>query len=265
MTATEYTAPEFDDDSGDDRQPDAATEQSSSEPADEAAPMHPSAGGSFAEHAVPFGTRMVGEMEQIGSEMGREDAAEGRLYTGLEHAAEGEPAAVGDAVDLGPITSVEPDFDTAAFRTIAREIFLKIRDARSQGNEQSDDGLMSPALEQQLDGEIQSDIAAHRREILAGLEVSDATIVSCEAADGRQKLGVQFVAIAQRIERDMATGAVSSEDQQAQSWRELWHFERDPSVDPNATDTQHIASFGPESWLFAHRGWVVTAIKPLDA
>jgi hypothetical protein len=34
-------------------------------------------------------------------------------------------------------------------------------------------------------------------------------------------------------------------------------------VDASATDAQHTLSLGPDGWLFAHRGWVVTGIQRL--
>lgn len=288
MTATEYTAPEFDEDNegGDDRQFGALAEQTPNGPVpatgnlteesessldrdlDDATGHIPqglgSEAGSFAEHAVPLGTRIVGKMGQIADEMGREDAAEDRLSAGIERAVQEQPDAISGDVDLAPIKAVEPDFDPASFRTIARETFLKVRDARGRENESSDDGLMSPALEQQVDGEIYTDIAARRHRILAGLEVTEAVIISAEVDGGREKIGVRFVATAEHIERDMATNAVLADDGQPHSWAELWQFERDPSVDATATDQHHMLSFGPDGWLFAHRGWVVTAITQID-
>ncbi len=100
--------------------------------------------GSFAEHLVPMGGRMVREMGEIANEMGTEDEAEDRLLAGIEHAVTEQPSAVSDGVDLTEIKGVEPDFDPTAFRTIARETFLKVREARSTEREQEDDSLLTP-------------------------------------------------------------------------------------------------------------------------
>ena len=220
--------------------------------------------GSFAEHVVPMGGRMVGELNQVADEIGREDAAEDRLLSGIEHAVQEQPSAVKDGLDLAAITTVEPDFDASTFRTIARESFLKVREARGSGSRHENDGIVSPELDRLLDGEIDADLADNRQHVLFGLDVAQATIVSAVVADGREKIGVQFDATAESIERDATSANVISDEHHAHRWSELWQFERDPTVDSTATDTQHIASFGPDEWLFAHRGWVVTAITKLD-
>ncbi len=216
--------------------------------------------GSFAEHAVPMGARMVREMGQIAEEMATEDQGEDRLLAGIEHAATEQPSAVADGVDLIAIKGAEPDFDPAAFRTIARETFLKVREARSAEREQEDDGLMAPLLERKVDDEIFSDSSAHHRHVLAGLEVAEATIISAALDGGREKICVRFVARCEQIERDDTTGSVLSDDR-AYRFTEVWQFERDPAVDSSATDAQHLASFGADSWLFVHRGWVVTDVQ----
>jgi hypothetical protein len=221
--------------------------------------------GSFAEHVVPMGGRMVREMGEIADEMATEDQAEDRLLAGIERAVTEQPSAVGDGVDLTAIKGVEPDFDPAAFRTIARETFLKVREARSTEREQEDDGLVKPLLERRIDDEILSDAAAHHRHVLVGLEVAEATIVSATVDQSREKISVRFVALAEHIERDDATGTVLSDDGSAHRFTEVWQFERNPAVDSSATDVQHVASFDSDGWLFAHRGWVVTDIQPPDA
>ncbi len=221
--------------------------------------------GSFAEHLVPMGGRMVREMGEIANEMGTEDEAEDRLLAGIEHAVTEQPSAVSDGVDLTEIKGVEPDFDPTAFRTIARETFLKVREARSTEREQEDDSLLTPLLERKIDDEIFADSASHHRHVLAGLECAEATIVSAAVDGGREKLTVRFVATAEHIERDDASGSVLSDDGTAHSFTEVWQFERNPAVDSSATDAQHVASFGSDGWLFAHRGWVVTDVQPPGA
>jgi predicted lipid-binding transport protein (Tim44 family) len=218
--------------------------------------------GSFAEHVVPMGGRMVRELHEVADEIAKEGQAQDRLLDGIASAVAEQPSAVGDGVDLTAITRVEPEFDPAAFRAIARETFLKVREARSTLREQEDDGLLTPALERKVDDGIFSDAAAGRRHVLSGLEITEATVVSAIVAGGREKLGVRFVATAEHIDRNDRTGTVLSDDGSAHSFTELWQFERNPALDSSATDAQHAASFGADDWLFAHRGWVVTDIQP---
>lgn len=216
------------------------------------------------EHLVPFGGSMVREMGKVADDMGEEIQLENREFDTFDRAIHEQPSAVGDGVDLAPITAVEPDFDPFAFRTLARETFLKVREARGRQARQEGDGLLSPSMERQLNDEIDGDVAAHRHHVLSQLEVKDATIVSASADGGREKLGVRCVIGAEEIERDASTEAIISDDHLVHRWAELWQFERDPSLDPSATDEQHVLSYGADRWLFAHRGWVVTEIRRLD-
>ena len=222
-------------------------------------------GVTLAEHVVPMAGHIVREMNELADEIGKEGEAQDRLLDGVRHAVAEQPSPVGDGVDLTGILAVEPDFDPMAFRAIARESFLKIREARSTHREQEDNGLMSPSLEHELDDEIFSDAAARHRHVLSGLEVTEATIISATVCEGREKLGVRFVATAERIESDELTGSILSDDGSPHRFTETWQFERNPTVDNSATDAQHAASFGADGWLFAHRGWVVTDIQAADA
>jgi hypothetical protein len=217
----------------------------------------------IADHLVPFGGRMVSEMHAIADELGEEDQVETKLEEGFDSAIHEQPSAVGDAVDLAAIKAVEADFDPFSFRTLARETFIKVREARGSQNRQEGDGLLSPKMQRELSDVIDGDVAAHRHHILSQLEVAEATIVSAAVDDGHEKLGVRFVFHAEEIERQSGTEAIISDDRTVQQWAELWQFERDPKLDSSATDQQHTLSFGPDAWLFAHRGWVVTGIERL--
>ena len=215
-----------------------------------------------ADHLVPMGNRMAGEMQQIASEMGKEADADLRLDEGFERAIHEQPAAAADGLDLSPITSADGSFDPDAFRTLAREVFLKVREARGSQNRSEADGCLSETMETELNQTIDGDVASHRHHVLSQLDVTAATIVSAAVDGDRQQLGVRFVVGAEEIVSD-ERGAVVS-DAPDTHWPELWQFERDPSVDASATDRQHALSFGADGWLFAHRGWVVTAIRRLN-
>jgi predicted lipid-binding transport protein (Tim44 family) len=217
----------------------------------------------IADHLVPFGGRMVREMDDIADELGKEDQAETKLEDVFDQAIQEQPSAVGDGVDLAEIKAVEPDFDPFSFRTLARETFIKIREARGTQDEQAGDGLLSPKMQRELNDVIDGDVAAHRHHVLSQLEVAEATIVSAAVDNGHEKLGVRFVFRAAEIERQSGTEAIVSDDHIVHRWAELWQFERDPNVDSSASDEQHTLSFGPDEWLFAHRGWVVTNIERL--
>jgi hypothetical protein len=216
------------------------------------------------EHLVPFGGRMVREMQEVAEDIGKEGELETKEFDAFDRAIHEQPSAVGAGVDLTPIKAVEPDFDPFNFRTLARETFIKIRQARGSQAKHAGDGLLSPAMERELNDVIDGDVAAHRHHVLSQLEVIDATIVSASVQDGREKSGMRCVIGAGEIERDAATEAIVSDDHLVHRWAEQWQFERDPSLDASATDEQHVLSYGSDRWLFAHRGWVVTDIRRLD-
>lgn len=216
-----------------------------------------------ADHLVPFAGRMIREMNDIVDKLGELDEAEDEVEDAWERALHDLPSAVGDGVELTAIRAVEPDFDPTSFGTLARETFIKIREARGSRDSHEGDGLLSPKMQRELNDVIDGDVAAHRHHILSELDVAEATIVSAVVKDGREKLGVHFVFSAEEIEREAGTEAIVSDDHMLHRWTELWQFERDPHVDPSATDEQHTLSLGPDGWLFAHRGWVVTNIERL--
>jgi hypothetical protein len=213
---------------------------------------------------LPMADRISSEMLELADDIGKEGEAEDRLLDGIRRAVSEQPSAVGDRVDLTAIIALEPDFDPTAFRTIARETFLKVREARSTRREQEDDGLMTAVLERKIDDEIFSDAAARHSYVFSGLEVAEATIVSATVEEGREKLTVRFVATAERIEVDELAGRIVSDDGSPHRFTEVWRFERDPAADGSATDARHTASVGPDNWLFAHRGWVVTDVQSTD-
>lgn len=216
------------------------------------------------EHLVPFGGSMVHEMGEVADDLGTEVGLETQEFDTFDRAIHEQPSAVGTGVDLTPIKAVDPAFDPFAFRTLARETFLKVRQARGSQARGAGDGLLSPSMERELHDLIDGDVAAHRHHILSQLEVVDATIVTASVDDGREKIGLRYVVGAEEIERDASTEAVISDDHLVYRWAELWQFERDPSLDPSATDQQHVLSYGDDRWLFAHLGWVVTNITRLD-
>jgi hypothetical protein len=216
-----------------------------------------------ADHLVPFGGRMLREMNAIVDQLGELDQAESEVEDAWERALHELPPAVGEAVDLAPIRAVEPDFDPTRFATLARETFIKVREARGSQDSREGDGLLSPKMQRELNDVIDGDVAAHRHRILSELDIAEATIVSAAVEDGREKLGVRFVFCAEEIERESGTEAIISDDHILHRWAELWQFERDPQVDSSAADERHTLSLGADGWLFVHRGWVVTGIERL--
>jgi predicted lipid-binding transport protein (Tim44 family) len=218
-----------------------------------------------AEHLVPFRGRMVSKLEQAAEELGEEDRLDQQTVADLGTEFHEQPPAEAAGVDLAPIRAVDPQFDDFAFRTIARETFNQVREARSTERTEEAEALLSPAMEAEVRQEVSGDVAAHRHHLLPGLEVDDATIVAAAVAGGREVLDVRLDVAGEEMERDDTTGAVVAGDATVRRWSERWRFERDPSMDSSQTDRQHMLKFGDEGWMVAHRGWVVTQIERLPA
>ncbi|MGD1034233.1 MAG: TIM44-like domain-containing protein [Candidatus Dormibacteria bacterium] len=218
-----------------------------------------------AEHLVPFRGRMVSKLEEAAEELGEEDRLDEKMVADLGTEFHEQSPAEAAGVDLAPIRAVDPQFDDFAFRSIARETFNKVREARSTERKEEADALLSPAMEAEVGRELSGDVAAHRHHLLPGLEVDEATIVAAAIVGGREVLDVRLDVAGEEMERDDATGAVVAGDATVRRWSERWRFERDPSMDSSQTDRDHTLKFGDEGWMVAHRGWVVTRIERLPA
>jgi predicted lipid-binding transport protein (Tim44 family) len=218
-----------------------------------------------ADHLMPFGGSMSAEMGQIAADLGEEDRRDQRMLETVGKDFHDQPAVEAVGVDLAPIRAVDPQFDDFAFRTIARETFNKVREARGTERLDEADALLSPTMQAEVSQEVSGEIAAHRHHLLPGLEVEEATIVLVAVTDGREVIDVRLDVAGEEIERDDATLAVVVGDTTVRRWSERWRFERDPSIDSSQTDRDHTLKFGDDGWLVAHRGWVVTQIERLPA
>ena len=169
-------------------------------------------------------------------------------------------------VDTSALKQVDPEFDNEAFRAIARETFYKVREARSQENQQESTELLSPQMRSELQNEISGDVASHRHRLLPFLTVNDAVIAGAQVVDGHEEIDVRFSISAAEKDVDDRTGQVLAGDNSEHSWEEVWRFTRDPSADTSARDEWHeITNVRADQWMVAHRGWVVTEIARLPA
>ena len=218
--------------------------------------------GRDAARLVPFGGTVSREMEQIAEDLGEEARRDQQMLQQIGEAFQQQPPAEMAGVDLAAVRAVDPQFDDTAFRTIARETFNRVREARSTERVGEADALLSPTMEAELQQEVSGDVAAHRHHLLPGLEVEDATIIGAAVINGREVLDVRLTLEGEELERDDATTAIVSGDALVRRWSERWRFERDPAVDSSRTDFQHSMAFH-DGWLVAHRGWVVTQIERL--
>lgn len=219
--------------------------------------------GNIGEHLVPMGGTMVREMNQIAEDLGVEEQLDQKMLQTFDQAVHEQTPAEAPGVDIAPIKQVDPQFDEMNFRTIARETFYKVREARTFQRPDESSALLSPQMQSDVSNAIAGDVASHRHHVLPFLTVEDAVIIAAAVADGRERIDVRFHLSGAELERADANDAVVSGTETVNQWDERWRFERDPSVDTSASDEQHILSF-KDQWMVAHRGWVVTEIERLQ-
>ena len=97
-----------------------------------------------AEHLVPFRGRMVSKLEEAAAALGEEDRLDQQMLLDVGNEFHEQPPAEAAGVDLASIRAVDPQFDDFGFRTIARETFNKVREARSTERADEADALLSP-------------------------------------------------------------------------------------------------------------------------
>jgi len=169
-------------------------------------------------------------------------------------------------IDMSAIKQVDPDFDDEAFRTIARETFYKVREARGLQNPQESAELLSPQMQSELQNTISGDVASHRHHLLPFLWVNDVVIAGAQVAAGQEEIDVRFSISAAEEDVEDGTGQILAVDNTEHSWEERWRFTRNPTVDTSASDERHeIASARADQWMVAHQGWLVTEIARLPA
>jgi predicted lipid-binding transport protein (Tim44 family) len=167
-------------------------------------------------------------------------------------------------VDIGVIKQADPEFDAEAFRAIARETFVKVREARKLQNPQESAELLSPQMQREMQDAIAGDAAAHRHHLLPFLWIKDAVIARAQVVDGREEIDVRFSISAAEEDVDDRTHQIVGGDSAERAWDELWRFTRTPGTDTSASDERHeIALSEPDQWLVAHHGWTVTDIVRL--
>jgi len=208
-----------------------------------------------------FGLR--NNYSRIAEDLDREAAADRSMLTAADTAFHEQGPVEAAGIDLAAVVTVDPTFNDFNFRTLVRETFTKVRDARRTEHVAEGAPLLSATMLDELNHEIAGDVAAHRHHRLAMLEVEDVVIVSAGVVNGREQLGVHIIVAAEEMDRDENSQAIVAGDTVVRRWAELWTFERDPSVDTAQSDEQHILAFGEDEWIIAHLGWVVTGIRRL--
>jgi hypothetical protein len=169
-------------------------------------------------------------------------------------------------VDTSPLKDVDPEFDEEAFRTIARETFYKVREARTQQNPLESAELLSPQMQYEVQNAISGDVASHRHHLLPFLWVNDAVIAGARVVDGQEEIDVRFSISAAEEDVTDGTGQVLAGDATEHAWEEEWRFTRNPTVGTTVSDEQHeITNVRADQWMVAHCGWVVTDIARLPA
>jgi predicted lipid-binding transport protein (Tim44 family) len=183
------------------------------------------------------------------------------LVDDVEKFVENVPAPEATGVDIAAVKQADPTFDDREFIAAARESFMHIRAARTADDERLAEGLLSPQLLTEVKNAIDGDVASHRHHLLPALEIQSAAIASAQVVDGKLQIVVRFQLWAMKEGETPVNGI-----DQGEAWDEDWSFWRDPSIDATATDHEHALRREVEGgWLFAHKGWIVTAITRAGA
>jgi predicted lipid-binding transport protein (Tim44 family) len=163
-------------------------------------------------------------------------------------------------VDLAAIKQADPQFDVENFRTIARDTFYIVKDARRRQDLDDLAPLLSDKMQGEMAAVINGDVAAHRHHIMPFLTVTEAQIASAAMTDGKERIDVILSLSSAESDIDDETKQVIG-DNVEHNWQERWCFQRDPSVDTSATDMEHLLADGADEWFVAHRGWIVIDIQ----
>jgi predicted lipid-binding transport protein (Tim44 family) len=217
----------------------------------------PGAGGLAKEEEHLFHFQQIVKDEEKLDDLRQKEVDE--IVTALHEKTPAEEA----GVDIGVIKQLDPQFDEEQFRSIARETFYKVREARTFEDPNDSEALLSPQMQAEMTALIEGDVAAHRHHLMPMLTVVDAVIAGAAANNGLEEIDVDFSISSAEDEVDNATGAITSGDTTVRSWKERWHFQRDPKVDSSAVDRAHNINVTIEQWLVEHRGWIVTRIDRL--
>ena len=164
------------------------------------------------------------------------------------------------SVELSAITAKLPSFDGLAFLAVARETYLRMREAWEHRDSSTADGLATPEVMADLQKTIAADIAAGRRHLLPGVEIRSAAITEAKL-DANVATLVVRLHITSREHYVGSDGRIVIGDDSYYDWDEDWTFTRDLASDESAEDRQHALL--PEDrggWDFAHQGWNVSAI-----
>jgi predicted lipid-binding transport protein (Tim44 family) len=213
----------------------------------------------------PNKRKYLASVQSVLDAIDAEGAATQNLYDTEQALMDNRPPAEAPGVDVSAVKALDPSFDGQQFLTIARESFYSIRQARSADNTALADGECSPDLMSQLRNVVEGDVASHRHHLLPGLEVRSAVIWAADVTNGKITMVVRFHLGSEEVDRD-SSGAVLAGDFSEREWDENWTFWRDPSASSAEVDREHVVNIeNTNGWLFAHRGWVVTAIERLSA
>lgn len=200
-------------------------------------------------------------MSTLLDELDAEETADRRMLDAFQQAVDARAPAEAAGVDTAAIKAADAGFDDRQFLDAAREALELVRKARSEHTPGFADRLLAPALAGELAAAVSGDTASHRFHLFPELEITGAALTSARVAGGTPTIVVRFHLRGEELERDVTLRAVAG-DESDHEWDEDWTFERHPQPDTGTVDEQHaLLPTAEGGWMFAHRGWVVSAIQ----
>lgn len=204
-------------------------------------------------------------MATLLDDLDAEAAADKHRLDTFQQAVDERPAAEAPGVDVAAIKAVDAGFDDEQFLGAARETLELVRKARSIDAPRFAESLLSPQLTAELLAAVNNDNATQRFHVFPQLEIDAATITSARVEEGTPAIVVRFHLRGEELDRDGSLRVVAGDDSEHE-WDEDWTFQRPPQSDTDSVDEQHALLASEEGgWMFAHRGWVVTAIQRVGA
>lgn len=135
------------------------------------------------------------------------------------------PAGGDPAAGIEAITAHDPAFDRAAFLASAERAFFLVQKAWTEQKPELSRQVMADGIWQQHRSQIEAQQSAGTRNMLDGLAVGSADVVSASSSQSYDTVTVRFLAASADYDVSQS-GKVVRGDKQTRQWVEDWVFQR---------------------------------------
>ena len=142
------------------------------------------------------------------------------------HATDGPQVAPAAAAGIAAIEAHDPDFNIPDLTVEAREVFLKLEEARNQLNPAMARAMLSDELYAAEVARAAQVMTTGHKEVRAYLDISEVAFVDAASAGGRDRLVARVTASSARSIVDLRTGTLLEGSAVVHPWAEDLVFER---------------------------------------